>query len=56
MLQKETGSVNLTSPKAGIFLQKKLFNPGNRMDWSELAVHVTGEELSSDAWVKEFAS
>lgn len=56
MLQKETGSINLTSPKAGKFLQDKLFNPGNLMSWSELAIYVTGEELSSVAWVKEFAT
>lgn len=55
-LKEMTGSQNLTNPKAGEFLQKKLFNPGNRMSWSELAKHVTGKELSPDAWVKEFAT
>jgi len=55
-LEKETGSPNLTSVKAGEFLNKKLFNPGNRMSWSELIQHVTGSPLTPDAWVKEFAT
>lgn len=50
------GSASLTTPKAGQFLQKKLFNPGNRMSWSELVKHVTGAPLTPDAWVKEFAT
>ena len=46
----------LATPKAGEFLQKKLFFPGNRMSWGELVKHVTGSSLNSKAWVKEFAS
>ncbi|PIS02013.1 MAG: hypothetical protein COT85_07690 [Chlamydiae bacterium CG10_big_fil_rev_8_21_14_0_10_42_34] len=52
----ECESSALNHPKAGEFLQKKLFGPGNRMSWSALVEHVTGKPLSSDAWVKEFAT
>lgn len=55
-LAHECGGPSLTTPKAGAFLQRKLFNPGNRMSWSELVQHVTGKPLSPDAWVKEFAT
>ena len=55
-LGKETGSLGFACPEAGNFLQKKLFYPGNRMSWSLLAEHVTGEKLSPDSWVKEFAT
>ncbi|MBX7066838.1 MAG: M2 family metallopeptidase [Parachlamydiales bacterium] len=55
-LVKETGASSLSNPKAGQFLNKKLFSPGNRMPWSELVEHVTGEPLTPDAWVKEFAT
>lgn len=55
-LMKECGARDLNHPKAGAFLQRKLFNPGNRMSWSELVQHVTGKPLSADAWLKEFAS
>jgi peptidyl-dipeptidase A len=54
-LKKETGSANLTSKKAGQFLNEKLFYPGNRMNWSELVAHVTGKPLNGDAWIREFA-
>jgi len=54
-LAKECGAKALTNAKAGKFLQKKLFAPGNRMSWFELIKHVTGRPLSSDAWVREFA-
>jgi peptidyl-dipeptidase A len=53
-LARECGSPDLNNLKAGQFLQKKLFNPGNRMSWSELVKHVTGQALSPDAWIKEF--
>lgn len=54
-LSKETGTIDLNSPKAGAFLQKKLFSPGNRMSWFDLVKHVTGQPLSPDAWIQEFA-
>ncbi len=54
-LIKETGSQELTSKKAGAFLQDKLFFPGNRLNWSELTKHVTGQDLNPDAWIKQFA-
>lgn len=49
-----TGSPALLSEKTGQFLQKKLFFPGNRMSWSDLAAHVLGKPLSSDAWIREY--
>jgi len=55
-LMKEYGSISLNNPKAGRFLQEKLFAPGNSMNWFDLAKHVTGQPLSPDAWVKEFAT
>ncbi len=54
-LSKETGTMDLNSSKAGAFLQKKLFSPGNRMNWFDLVKHVTGQPLTPDAWIKEFA-
>ncbi|HUD02374.1 MAG TPA: M2 family metallopeptidase [Rhabdochlamydiaceae bacterium] len=55
-LSQETGSSGLASAKAGEFLQKKLFCPGNSMSWSQLVEHVVGRPLSSDAWIAQFAS
>jgi len=55
ILMQQTGSKNLTSLKAGQFLQQKLFFPGNRMSWDRLVVHVVGEPLSPDAWIRQFA-
>lgn len=54
-LAKEYGDIALTHKKAGKFLQEKLFKPGNRMKWSDLVRHVTGNALSPDAWLREFA-
>ncbi len=54
-LAKECGSISLNHPKAGEFLQRKLFNPGNRMSWFDLVKHVTGKPLTAAAWLKEFA-
>jgi len=54
-LTKECGDHHLSSKKAGEFLQRKLFSPGNRMPWDALVEHVTGKPLTVDAWIKEFA-
>lgn len=54
-LEKEVGETSLSSKRAGKFLQEKLFHPGNRMSWSDLARHVTGEQINPDAWIREFA-
>ncbi len=51
-----SGSPSLTTPKAGQFLNEKLFFPGNRMPWFQLIEHVTGKPLTTEAWVKEFAT
>jgi peptidyl-dipeptidase A len=53
-IAKTCSTTDLNTPKAGQFLQKKLFAPGNRMSWSDLVKHVTGKPLSADAWVEEF--
>ena len=53
-LALHTGSPALSSEKSGQFLQKKLFFPGNRMSWSDLAAHVLGKPLSADAWIREY--
>lgn len=53
-LATECGTTDLNTPKAGQFLQQKLFHPGNRMNWSDLVKHVTGTALTPDAWLKEF--
>ncbi len=55
-LMKESGSRELTSPKAGQLLNQKLFFPGNRMRWDDLIEHVTGERLNGDAWLRQFAN
>ncbi|HEX2579537.1 MAG TPA: M2 family metallopeptidase [Rhabdochlamydiaceae bacterium] len=52
---EQTGSRELTSEKAGQFLQQRLFSPGNRMPWSHLVKHVSGKPLSPDAWIEQFA-
>jgi peptidyl-dipeptidase A len=53
ILEKE--KCNLWSPKAGDFLQKNLFFPGNRYRWDVLIEKVLGAPLRSDAWIKEYA-
>lgn len=55
MLAKECGALYLNGQKVGALLNKKLFGPANRLNWSDLIKHVTGKELSSDAWIQEFA-
>lgn len=54
-LVMQEGTSALSSESAGRFLNEKLFNPGNRMSWSELITHVTGKPLNGDAWIREFA-
>lgn len=46
---------SLDTPKAGAFLQEKLFFPGNSLSWNDLIVHTVDAPLSSDAWIEEFA-
>jgi peptidyl-dipeptidase A len=55
-LTQEVGSPSLSSQAAGLFLQEKLFKPGNRMNWSDLVGHVTGKSLTPEAWLREFAT
>jgi peptidyl-dipeptidase A len=53
-LQKECGSIEISTKEAGDFLHEKLFKPGNRMNWSDLVKHVTGHRLNAEAWLREF--
>lgn len=53
-LQKECGSMEISTKEAGAFLSEKLFKPGNRMSWNELVKNVTGHYLTPDAWLAEF--
>ncbi len=55
-LVKECGAASLSSKKAGKFLQEKLFSPGNRMSWNDLAEFTTGSKINPDAWIREFAN
>lgn len=50
-----TGSKDLDTKGAGLFLQEKLFSPGNSMNWSDLIQNVIGKPLTSDAWLDQFA-
>lgn len=54
-LMLECGKEGFNSPRAGRFFQQKLFAPGDLMCWTDLIKHVTGQPLSPDAWIREFA-
>jgi len=54
-LFEKTGSRDISSLKAGSFLQEKLFSPGNRMHWNDLVQYVTGKKLEAGPWVRQFA-
>jgi peptidyl-dipeptidase A len=56
VVQSKTGTEDLATHQAGVFLQERLFSPGNCWRWDKLIEHVTGAPLSPDAWLKEFAS
>ncbi len=55
-LKKECGTIEIATKDAGVFLNNKLFKPGNRMKWNDLVKHVTGHNLTPDAWLREFSS
>ena len=42
------------SASVGTFLRERIFAPGATLDWNELLVHATGEELSPRYFVDEF--
>lgn len=44
-----------SSRSTGIFLNEKLFKPGNSFDWQTLIKHTTGQTLTADAWLSQFA-
>jgi peptidyl-dipeptidase A len=54
-IQKIAGPAGLESPRAGAFLNERLFALGNRMPWDELVHHVTGRPLDGSDWLREFA-
>lgn len=54
-LLKETGCAEISTAKAGQFLQSRLFVPGNRMSWSALVEHVSGKPLCAKAWISQFS-
>jgi peptidyl-dipeptidase A len=45
----------LFSKEASLFLQERLFAPGDSYSWDKLIEHVLDHPLNCDAWVKEFA-
>ncbi|MBM3198330.1 MAG: M3 family oligoendopeptidase [Chlamydiae bacterium] len=55
-LHRSTGSALLFHQQAGAHLKEKLFAPGNRMSWSSLVEHVTGEPLGAKAWIRQFTN
>lgn len=40
--------------EVGAFLRERIFTPGATLDWNQLLVHATGEELSPRYFVDEF--
>lgn len=54
-LLKETGSPYLNSPEAGNLLKDHFFSPGCFLKWDDLIIKVTGEPLTPDAWIRQFA-
>lgn len=54
ILVAKTGSKGIANEAAGVFLQDKLFAPGNRMSWSDLICHVTGDKLDPAHWINHF--
>jgi peptidyl-dipeptidase A len=56
MLEKELGSPEISSTKAGEKLKEHLFKPGASLSWSELSKLATGQPLSAKAWLKQFGS
>ena len=53
-IEEALGRKILDTPKAGRFLQEKLFAPGDLWSWDQLITRVSGP-LTPDAWLKEFA-
>lgn len=41
-------------PSVGAFLRERIFAPGASLDWNQLLVHATGEELTPRYFVDEF--
>lgn len=54
-LLESIGSKNLYTKEAGLFLEKRLFKPGNRMPWDKLIEFTTGKPIEFDAWLNEFS-
>jgi peptidyl-dipeptidase A len=41
-------------PEAGTWLAQRVLSPGSRLHWLELVRHATGEDLTTEAWKKQF--
>lgn len=53
---KPVDAVYVGNKKAGEFLQQRVFNPGMTLNWSELARHATGEDLSPKAFAEDIGA
>jgi peptidyl-dipeptidase A len=53
-IEKKIDSIPLE--KRGKFLKDTIFKPGNRLPWDSLIKQFTGEKLSADDWLSQFAS
>jgi peptidyl-dipeptidase A len=40
--------------RVGVFMKKKVFEPGRTLDWKNLTKHATGEPLSPKAFARDF--
>ncbi|MFP4380201.1 MAG: M2 family metallopeptidase [Candidatus Sumerlaeia bacterium] len=52
-MQDETEGRIVGNPKAGAFLQKRVFAPGATMPWFDLVRHATGETLKTDYYLND---
>ncbi len=52
--QEEFTRAFVDEPQAGAYLSQRMLNPGARLHWRELVVHVTGKPLSSDCFAAQF--
>ena len=53
-LTRETGSQDLSTPKAGALLNQKFFAPGNKMIWTQLVQQAVGRPFSPEDWIQQF--
>jgi peptidyl-dipeptidase A len=46
-------TVYVGNPAVGRFMRKAVFEPGCTLDWNQLTLHATGEELNSKAFAED---